>query len=223
MILHLIRHGEMKGDPHRHFEPPVRNCLSPRGVRQAAALAQAFRGTRLDRIVSSPLGRALQTAQALARGRGLRIETAPWIVEWRPNPDLMKAESTRFERMMRRFGDLPIEQTWKTGAGESLLQMADRIIPGFQAMLRSEGVRAARGGWLVPPRARRRSLALVAHGGSLNVLFQYLVGRPLQPGPCVAFEQTGVVTFRLAERAGVAYPELVVPPAAKAPLATPRG
>jgi broad specificity phosphatase PhoE len=212
MILHLIRHGEMQGDPHRHYVPPVRKCLSPRGARQAAELARAFRGARVDRIVASPLGRALETAQALARGRRVRIELAPWIVEWMPNPDLAKAESTKFERMMRRFGDLPVEQTWKTGAGESLLQMADRIIPGFQAMLRAEGIRAARGGWLVPPRARKRVLALVAHGGSLNVLFQYLLGRPLQPGPCVAFEQTGVASFRLAERAGVAYPELMIPP-----------
>ncbi|MFZ4694550.1 MAG: histidine phosphatase family protein [Verrucomicrobiia bacterium] len=215
MILYLIRHGEMKGDPHRHDKPPVRNCLSARGVRQAVSLARAFRGVRLDRIVASPLGRALQTAQALLRGRKLRIELAPWIVEWRPNPDLMKAESTQFERMMRRYGDLPVEQTWKTGAGESLLQMADRIIPGFQQMLRAEGICAARGGWLVSPRSRKRVLVLVAHGGSLNVLFQYLIGAPLRPGPCVAFEQTGVVTFRFAERAGVAYPELVISPPLK--------
>lgn len=215
MILHLIRHGEMKGDPHRHYEPPVRNCLSPVGVRQASALSRAFRGVRIDRIVSSPLGRALQTAQALAKGRKLRIELAPWIVEWQPNPNLVNVESTKFERMMRRFGGLPIEQTWKTAAGESLLQMADRIIPGFQAMLRDEGVRAARGGWLVPSRAHRRVLALVAHGGSLGVLFQHLIGSPLRPGPCVAFQQTGLVTFRFAERAGIAYPELVVPPPLK--------
>ena len=37
MELYLIRHGDMAGDPHQHYVPPVAECLSELGCRQAAA------------------------------------------------------------------------------------------------------------------------------------------------------------------------------------------
>ncbi len=210
MNLYLIRHGEMQGDPHKYFQPPVSGCLSALGRYQAQQLVKQFRGSQLHRIISSPLGRAIQTAQPLSKKFRCKIELAPWMVEWQPAPELMAADSTKWEKMMKRMSKLRTEQMWKTVAGESLMQMADRIIPGMQGLLLSEGIIPAHGGYLVPPRARDRSIALVAHGGSLGLLTRFLLGVPLAPSPCVSFQQGSVALFRFVRRADVFYPELQI-------------
>jgi broad specificity phosphatase PhoE len=53
--------------------------LSEQGRREAAELARWLAGERIDRIYSSPLERARETAAELADGRTLRVEpTAQW-------------------------------------------------------------------------------------------------------------------------------------------------
>jgi probable phosphoglycerate mutase len=48
--------------------------LTDRGRREAEALARRLAGVRIDRIVSSPMLRALETAQAIASGRAVEID-----------------------------------------------------------------------------------------------------------------------------------------------------
>jgi len=48
--------------------------LSDQGRREAQALAGRLSGVRLDRIVSSPMLRALETAQAVALGRPVEVD-----------------------------------------------------------------------------------------------------------------------------------------------------
>ena len=48
--------------------------LTPRGRQEAGALARRLAGVRLDRIVSSPMNRALETAQAVATGRPVEVD-----------------------------------------------------------------------------------------------------------------------------------------------------
>ena len=69
MELYLIRHAEIAGDPHQHYQPPVEGCLSDLGCRQAAALGAALRGVKFSAVYASPLGRAIQTAHAVADPR----------------------------------------------------------------------------------------------------------------------------------------------------------
>ena len=48
--------------------------LTPGGRAQAEALARRLSGVRIDRIVSSPMLRALETAQAIATGRPVELD-----------------------------------------------------------------------------------------------------------------------------------------------------
>lgn len=48
--------------------------LTETGRREAEALAQRLAGVRIDRIVSSPMQRALETAQAIAAGRPIEVD-----------------------------------------------------------------------------------------------------------------------------------------------------
>jgi broad specificity phosphatase PhoE len=192
MEIHLIRHGNMAGDPHAHLLPPVTGCLSERGAAQAAALGGALKDIPFTHVYSSPLGRALQTAQAVTEGRGLEIGVETWLEEWKPAHIMEGRDDTRYEAMMEDASKLRPEQTWKTAAGESLLQMADRIIPGMQSLLARHGVEAGHGGWLFQNPENQDRIALVAHGGSLNVLMNALLGLPLKPGSSFQFQETGI-------------------------------
>ncbi|MEU7000814.1 histidine phosphatase family protein [Nonomuraea sp. NPDC046570] len=71
----LARHGltDLTGPVLAGWTPGVH--LSEAGRAQAKALAERIAQVRLDAVVSSPLDRCQETAQAVADGRGLPVET----------------------------------------------------------------------------------------------------------------------------------------------------
>jgi 8-oxo-dGTP diphosphatase len=69
----LVRHASA-GDPAQWEGDDRLRPLDDRGRRQAEALVDALDGYELDRIVSSPYLRCVQTVEPLARARGLEIE-----------------------------------------------------------------------------------------------------------------------------------------------------
>ena len=72
MLLYIIRHGDPIYNP---------DTLTPKGRLQAQALAKRLAVHGLDRIYSSPCGRALETAQPTAEMLGLDINIEPWTRE----------------------------------------------------------------------------------------------------------------------------------------------
>ncbi|SDW96716.1 histidine phosphatase family protein [Paenibacillus sp. CF384] len=66
----------------RHAEPDYpNNTITAPGHLEAKALAERLSGTRIDRIYSSPLGRALHTMQYTADKIGLEATVLPWLEE----------------------------------------------------------------------------------------------------------------------------------------------
>jgi broad specificity phosphatase PhoE len=213
MKWYFIRHGEMAGDPHAYYAPPVSGCLSARGEEQAEALKKAMDSIVFDYVFASPLGRAAQTAQALTCAPGTAIHIREWLVEWRPSSVWRTGVSTRYEDMALRAESACPEQSWQTDAGEGTYEMAARIVPGFIADLDRIGVRAGHGGYLLNAAEEdNRHVAFVAHGGSLGLLLAFVLGIPMQPFPPISFKETGTAVVQLVKRADVWYPALVIPP-----------
>jgi probable phosphomutase (TIGR03848 family) len=77
----LVRHGltAMTGPVLAGRTPGV--DLDERGQLQAAKLADRLAGVTISAIVSSPLERCLQTAQAIATSRDTTVETDPRLIE----------------------------------------------------------------------------------------------------------------------------------------------
>jgi 8-oxo-(d)GTP phosphatase len=69
----LIRHSQA-GDPSKWDGDDRLRPLDDRGRRQAEGLVHLLADYELDRIVSSPYLRCIQTVEPLARARGLEIE-----------------------------------------------------------------------------------------------------------------------------------------------------
>src|SRR5512143_1731939 len=75
LTLVLTRHGLTdRSDPEQHLGQGIDIGLSAAGRAQAAALAARIGGERFDRILSSPLLRARETAEAVARGRTIEFD-----------------------------------------------------------------------------------------------------------------------------------------------------
>lgn len=74
MMLHVARHGQTDANVNHLWNGINDGDLTEVGIEQAHAAAAQLAGTRIDRIVASPLVRTLHTARILNLG-GLPIET----------------------------------------------------------------------------------------------------------------------------------------------------
>jgi len=210
MLLTLIRHAEAAGDSFALPDSPVAGFLSPTGVAQAQALALALSDRRFDAVLTSPYGRCVQTAEALVAGRAIPLERHGCLREWIPNPALRELPSTQYEAMLTRDAQRWADETWLTELGEGCLDMHARVGPPLLRELARWGMHRRAGGYMPDPGAEERSLAVVAHGGSLAVLTAFLLGLPAFPAHHVAYRLTGVATIGFTVRRGVHHPHLVI-------------
>lgn len=81
MRLILVRHGETDLNKQRRVQGLSNLGLNEKGRRQAEALAQALKNEKLDVIYTSPLRRALETAQAIGRFHQVEVVTLDGLKE----------------------------------------------------------------------------------------------------------------------------------------------
>ncbi len=211
MKITFVRHAEIAGDPFVCPQRPVKGSLSPKGIKQAKAAGKALKDVKFDMAFSSPYGRALQTAEIVLAGRNTPIKVLPFMVEWLPDRSLEKLPKTEFESIQKRTSSFYAEETWKTDLGEGCFDMYARICPPFLKALDRIGVHPRMGGYVIDAKSKNLSVAVFAHGGSLNILLSFLL--ELRPFPIghFAFEHAGAATVRFQECKGISYPILCFP------------
>jgi phosphoserine phosphatase len=79
--VYVARHGETTWNVAGRYQGRLESELSPLGVRQALALADAMEAAAVRRVVSSPLRRCVVTAQPAAERAGVPVETDDRIIE----------------------------------------------------------------------------------------------------------------------------------------------
>jgi len=129
--VHLLRHGESRSnaDPERIAIPePDGDALSDRGREQAEAAAAFVAGLGIARIVSSPMGRARETAAIVAARIGLEPVVWDWLGELREPSDypaLPRVEQER-QRWSNRMSRNP-DPSHRPGDGESFADLLARV------------------------------------------------------------------------------------------------
>lgn len=157
----LIRHGrsaDVVPGSAESADPP----LHEQGVLQAERLAARLGGKRIDAVYSSHLARARQTAEPLARARGLEVEVHPDLEEVR----LGDWSNGEFRR--RAFVRDPEWVAWsRTGRWDG--------IPGGEG---DDALRTRVAGVVdrLAVRHAGETIAVVAHGGSINAYVAHLLG-----------------------------------------------
>lgn len=161
----LLRHGETALTPEKRFSGSGDHELSEVGRRQAEAVAAALaaRGT-IQAIVSSPLKRCRQTAEAVAARLGLDVHVDEGLRE----TDFGAWEGLTFAEVRERYGDdldawLASPKAAPTGGGESFATVARRV-----AATRDRLVREYQG----------RTVLVVTHVTPIKTLVRLAIGAP---------------------------------------------
>jgi probable phosphoglycerate mutase len=171
--------------------------LNAEGERQIESLATRLRPLPIDAIYSSPLQRARQTADAIARDRELPVTLLDGVTE------LDFGDWTG--RTVQEILDLPAWQhfnRFRSGTripgGELILEAQSRMVTALERLHVEHG---------------RSLVAIVSHGDPLRALLTYYLGMPLdfilrievQPASVsvVELEDYGVRVVRMNDTGGI--------------------
>ena len=158
----LIRHGETAWNAERRLQGHLDIPLNEEGERQARLLAEALAPEPIDLLVSSDLGRARQTAQAVATLRGMPLLIEPGLRErcYGGFEGLLYSEiEQRFPAEFAAWQARDIDGTLPDGktCGETFRQFYARATAAILGLARQHP---------------GRTLALVAHGGVLECAYR---------------------------------------------------
>ena len=163
----LIRHGETDWNAQLRIQGSRDMPLNDNGLVQAEALGRALSGQHFDAVFSSDLQRARQTAQPLVAARSLPLQLDSRLRERNfgccegMTIDEIEAQSPQLAAALaaRNPDFAPPE-------GESLQQFSGRVEACIAALAQ---------------RCAGQCIAVVAHGGVLEMVYRRVNGIALQP------------------------------------------
>jgi 2,3-bisphosphoglycerate-dependent phosphoglycerate mutase len=150
-VLILARHGETDWNRDGRYQGHATTPLNARGREQALELAERLRGVELAAVYSSDLPRALETAEVVARARGLRVIADPALREI----DLGSWSGLTRSEIAERFPGADHHD------GETREEFDERVLGAVTR------IAAAHDG---------RRVLIVAHGGCIRALQRRVLG-----------------------------------------------
>ena len=155
---YFVRHGESEANAQQRFAGQTDSPLTDLGRLQAETVARALTAVRFDRIVSSDLSRARDTAVAIARPQGLRVETFRELRE----VDMGEAAGRDFEDARKHPDWSPEYGNFLQWPGGESLEQAVARMTGLIDRLIHESPGA--------------TICVVGHGGTTRILISHFLG-----------------------------------------------
>jgi 2,3-bisphosphoglycerate-dependent phosphoglycerate mutase len=168
VLLFLIRHGESLYNIEGRIQGQSDVELSPLGLRQADAIAEFLAGASIDAVYSSPLRRAMQTAQPVAAPLGLSVQA---------DDRLKELNAGVFQGLLWNEIEARFPNEFALWRGEQ----PDVAIPQGESRrdLMIRGAAALRSIRETP----FRRVAVIAHGGILAAALKALLQIPAEVNP----------------------------------------
>jgi broad specificity phosphatase PhoE len=162
-IFFLVRHGACDGLGEMLWGRRSGVCLNDEGKAQAQRLADRFGGLRLDAVYSSPLERARETAEAIARGAMLEVKQSAAFneVDFGDWSGKTFAELEHDERW-RRFNTQ--RSVAKIPNGESFLDVQARVVAELAKLSAQH---------------KEQNVAIVSHADMIKAAVGYVAGTPI--------------------------------------------
>ena len=165
-LLLLIRHGEndfVKTGKLPGHTPGVH--LNERGQKQAQALGEALKNVPIKAIYSSPLERAMETAEPIAASCNLPIIQEPALVDANVGKWQGKSlKSLRLTNAWRVVQHSPSRFTFPEG--ESFIELQGRIIKTLEGIVRKHN-------------KPKDIVAVVFHADPIKLAVSHFLGLPL--------------------------------------------
>jgi len=182
---YLIRHAEndFVGRRLAGWLPGVH--LNEQGVAQARALAEALAPVKLAALYSSPLDRALETAEPLARTKGLEIRIRPDLGEVKVG----RWEGESLRRLRRRKLWTVIQQAPSLARfpeGESFVEAQARVVAELEALREQHP-------------GSRSAIACISHSDTLKLALAHYVGMPLDLFQRLTIEPASISILRISD------------------------
>lgn len=181
----LVRHGQTEWNREERFRGRVDIDLDETGVRQAEAAADKIARWDVAAIYSSPLKRAMATAQIIASHLGLPVEPLDGIIDM----DFGIWQGLSIGEARRRYGEffdvwLHSPQRLKIPEGETLEDVQRRAVATIDDMV---------------ARHQNETVALVSHRVVCKVLLCHLLGVDNSHFWQVAQDNAAINLFELGE------------------------
>ena len=165
MRLYFVRHGESEANVLHvisNRESPFE--LTPLGRQQAGALANQLRAIPITTILSSPILRARQTAEILARSlnQSYRVTEALREYDCGILEDKADEESWKLHREIAEDWTLYQNYLRKPEGGECFLDIQNRFIPFVEELTRDEA-------------RQDEHILLVGHGGLFQLMLPLIL------------------------------------------------
>ena len=134
--VYLARHGQSESNCEGRIAGQMNPPLTEKGRRQAQRLSTVLRDIRLTAIVTSSLGRSIETARPTAEWQGLAVcplteinEISFGILEGRLRQQLDRASQTLLSQWTKDKAHFRIPH------GENLMDVRQRVIPALSRVL----------------------------------------------------------------------------------------
>jgi probable phosphoglycerate mutase len=181
----MVRHGQTEWNIAGIRQGHLDSRLTERGMAQAKALAQRLARERFAALYSSDLGRAVQTAMAIADLTGHEVVTDPRLRErhlgifqgLNGNEILEKYPEER--RMLRTLGP-----DYIIPGGESMKQQVERNVAYLNDLAHKHV---------------GETIVVVTHGGVVSGFFRHTLAIPLDAPRRFEFVNAGVNVFAYEE------------------------
>ena len=159
----LVRHGQSTANAQGVWQGQMEFPLSEEGERQAVLAGRALSRTDYDAIYSSPLARAFQTAEIIARESGFGGEVVPVRGLMERHGGVLEghtwaAQEERNPEFARKFLALPEEERWAFAGAET----DEEVMARFEAAMDEIRSRHPEGSRVV----------VVSHGGSMRAFLR---------------------------------------------------
>jgi len=164
MKLVIVRHGETEWNVQNKATGQLDSPLTPKGIRQAYAIAERLRRLSFTTFYSSDLGRAVQTANIIAEIWGKKVIFDSELREWNMGIFQGLTVSEMHEKFPQERQDYEcIGDEYVIPKGESLRQCRDR---GFHVLN------------AIAERHLDETVVVVTHGCVLMGFFEMVLGLP---------------------------------------------
>ncbi len=177
----LIRHGESETNLTKSFTGQLDVPLTERGKMQAEAVAEYLDQFKIDIIYASPLSRAYETAEAIARRKDCKLKIKDAFCEI--NAGLW--QGLTFDEISERYPDT--YKLWKEDiaraipdGGESCLRLFQRVTDEFRRIIEKRD---------------KKTICIVTHATPIRMMESYMIAGTLEKAKDISWVPNASASF----------------------------